>query len=180
MPAGTVTATLQALPRIIDQFRSEGYRFVSLPELLGKSRDQLMPVPSAEEMRWARIEGEALDAKGSFKALIGMLFLAAIYLTLARSVVYGALAVAQKIRARRREFDAAFHPPVSVLIAAYNEEKVIARTVRSVLDNGYDDIEVVVVDDGSKDGTLEELNRNFGDETRVRILSQVNAGNRRH
>ena len=105
-----------------------------------------------------------------------MLFLAAIYLTLARSLVYGALAVAQKIRARRREFDPAFHPPVSVLIAAYNEEKVIARTVRSVLDNGYDDIEVVVVDDGSKDGTLDGMNRNFGDEPRVRILSQVNGG----
>jgi cellulose synthase/poly-beta-1,6-N-acetylglucosamine synthase-like glycosyltransferase/peptidoglycan/xylan/chitin deacetylase (PgdA/CDA1 family)/spore germination protein YaaH len=173
---GDRTATVRALPRLIDALRSEGYQFVSLPELLGKSRDQLMPAPSASELRWARIEGRALDAKGNFKRVIGILFLAAIYLTLARSLVYGTLASIQKFRARRRRFDSSFHPPVSVVIAAYNEEAVIVRTVRSILDNGYDDIEVVVVDDGSKDATHRVLQDSYGSDSRVRILTQANGG----
>src|SRR5205814_5514839 len=61
-------------------------------------------------------------------------------------------------------------------IAAYNEEKVIARTVRSILTNGYADLEIVVVDDGSKDDTLRVLQENFAGEERVRIFSQPNRG----
>src|ERR1039457_6122412 len=105
-----------------------------------------------------------------------MLFLWAIYLTLARSLFYGVLAVAQKWRVRNARFDAAFRPPVSVIIAAYNEEKVIVRTVESILRNGYDDLELVIVDDGSQDATLEILRRDFGDRPDVRILSQPNGG----
>ncbi len=109
-----------------------------------------MPAPSGVEMRWARIEGGAFDFQGNFKKAIGILFLWAIYLTLARSLFFGVLAVVQKWRARRAVFDPDFHPPVSVIVAAYNEEKVIVRTVESILRNGYADLEIVIVDDGSK------------------------------
>jgi len=173
---GDRSATVAALPRILDGLRAEGYRFVPLSELLGQTRAQLMPQPSGVEMRWARIEGGAFDSQGAFKKIIGMLFLWAIYLTLARSLFYGILALAQKWRTRYRRFDAAFRPPVSVVIAAYNEEKVIVRTVESILGNGYDDLELVVVDDGSRDATLEVLRRNFGARREVRILTQPNGG----
>jgi peptidoglycan-N-acetylglucosamine deacetylase len=173
---GDRSATVAALPRILEGLQSQGYRFVPLSELLGQTRAQLMPAPSGVEMRWARIEGGAFDSQGAFKKIIGMLFLWAIYLTLARSLFYGVLAVAQKWRARRARFDPAFRPPVSVIVAAYNEEKVIVRTVESILRNGYSDAEVILVDDGSTDGTLEILRRNFGDCPQIRILSQPNAG----
>ena len=173
---GDRSATVAALPRIIEGFEAQGYRFVPLSELLGQTRAQLMPAPSSVEMRWARIEGGAFDSQGAFKKIIGILFLWAIYLTLARSLFYGVLALAQKHWARHARFDDAFRPPVSVVIAAYNEEKVIARTVESILRNGYDDLELVIVDDGSHDATLEVLRRNFGDRPNVRILSQPNGG----
>ncbi len=173
---GDRSATVAALPRLIDGLRARGYRFVPLSELLGQTRAQVMPAPSVMEMRWARIEGQAFDFQGAFKKAIGILFLWAIYLTLARSLFFGALALVQKYRARRAVFDPAFRPPVSVIIAAYNEEKVIVRTVSSILSNGYDDLEMIAVDDGSHDGTLEVLRRNFGDNPRVRILSQPNGG----
>src|SRR5258708_29472339 len=117
---GDRTPTIQALRRIIDTLRAQGYQFVPLEQLMGKTRDQLMPVPSADEKRWAQIEGDALTTKGNFKKVAGMLFLIAIYLTLLRSLVYGLLAVVQeeksKRRARLRPF---YQPPVSVVIAAY-------------------------------------------------------------
>jgi len=173
---GNRSATAGALPRIIDYIRSQGGRFVPVSQLMGETRAQVMPVPSKEEMRWAHIEGNALGFQSQIKKVVGILFLIAIYLTLLRSLVYGALAVNQKIRTRVRKFNPEFKPPVSVIIAAYNEEKVLTKTLDSVLANGYEDLEIVVVDDGSKDGTLELLRRRFGEDPRILILTQPNTG----
>ncbi len=173
---GDRSQTVEALPKMIDLLRSKGYQFVPLEQIMGRTRAQVMPVPSAEEMRMANIEGGALVTKGNFKKAVGLLFLIAIYLTVLRSLVYGTLAVLEKMRDRRRRFDPDYCPPVSVIIAAFNEEKVIEKTVRSILDNGYPDLEIVVVDDGSKDRTLSVLHELFGNEERVRIVSQPNGG----
>jgi cellulose synthase/poly-beta-1,6-N-acetylglucosamine synthase-like glycosyltransferase len=52
-------------------------------------------------------------------------------------------------------------PPVTILVPAYNEERVIAQSLRSMLAIGYASIEVIVVNDGSTDQTLAELERAF-------------------
>ncbi len=56
----------------------------------------------------------------------------------------------------------ALKPPVSLLVPAYNEAATIAASVRSMLQLSYDEFEVIVINDGSLDGTLEELQRQFG------------------
>jgi cellulose synthase/poly-beta-1,6-N-acetylglucosamine synthase-like glycosyltransferase/spore germination protein YaaH/peptidoglycan/xylan/chitin deacetylase (PgdA/CDA1 family) len=173
---GDRTPTIEALPEIIERCRAKGYRFVSLGDLIGKSRDDLMPVPPVDEKRWADLEAQAFDMKGLFLRWIGRLFLAAIYLTAARSLIYATLAIIQKFVARRRRYDASFTPPVSVVLAAYNEEKVIARTIESLLSSNYPELEIVVVDDGSKDGTWEILQRITAREPRVRVFTKPNAG----
>jgi cellulose synthase/poly-beta-1,6-N-acetylglucosamine synthase-like glycosyltransferase len=53
-------------------------------------------------------------------------------------------------------------PSVSVLIPAYNEEKVVVRTIRSALAIDYPLFEVIVINDGSDDGTLETVINAFG------------------
>jgi glycosyltransferase involved in cell wall biosynthesis len=65
-------------------------------------------------------------------------------------------------------------PLVSVIIPAYNAEKYIGQTLQSVLDQTYGNLEVIVVNDGSKDGT-EEVVRSFGDP-RIRYIPQPNQG----
>jgi cellulose synthase/poly-beta-1,6-N-acetylglucosamine synthase-like glycosyltransferase len=62
------------------------------------------------------------------------------------------------------------------VIAAFNEEKVIARTIRAVLANRYEPLDIIVVDDGSKDDTSGEVTRAFGSDSRIRLLRQENAG----
>lgn len=54
-----------------------------------------------------------------------------------------------------------FEPPVSVLVPAYNEEATIVTSVRSLLQLDYPDFEIVVVNDGSRDGTLVRLAEAF-------------------
>ena len=54
-----------------------------------------------------------------------------------------------------------YEPPVSVVMPAFNEEATIAAAVRSILQLEYPEFEVIVVNDGSRDGTLEALTREF-------------------
>ena len=44
-------------------------------------------------------------------------------------------------------------PLVSVVVCCYNSEKYITQTVQSILDQTFDDFEIVIVDDGSSDET---------------------------
>ncbi len=67
--------------------------------------------------------------------------------------------------AKRREFEALASspvtPPIAVIVPAFNEEQVIVDTVRSVLEANYPEKEIIVVDDGSTDDTLERLSAEF-------------------
>ena len=66
----------------------------------------------------------------------------------------GILALIARLR-RRRVPPGEYAPQVAVLIPAYNEESVIVRTIRSVLNSDYQNIRVIVIDDGSTDDTFE-------------------------
>ena len=54
-----------------------------------------------------------------------------------------------------------FYKPVSILVPAYNEEETIQASVDSFLSLQYPEYEVIVVNDGSRDGTLETLIRTY-------------------
>jgi glycosyltransferase involved in cell wall biosynthesis len=64
-------------------------------------------------------------------------------------------------------------PLVSGLMATYNGEAFVADAVESMLAQSYSDVEIVVCDDGSSDGTRDVL-RSFGDK--IRLIEQPNAG----
>jgi glycosyltransferase involved in cell wall biosynthesis len=64
-------------------------------------------------------------------------------------------------------------PKVSVVMAAYNREKEIAAAIDSVLSQDFQDFELIVVDDGSRDRTG-EIVRGYGD--RLRYIHQENRG----
>jgi glycosyltransferase involved in cell wall biosynthesis len=66
------------------------------------------------------------------------------------------------------------NPLVSVLIPAYNAERFLADTLRSVLAQTWKAIEVIVVDDGSRDGTL-AVARAF-ESANVKVIAQENRG----
>ena len=64
-------------------------------------------------------------------------------------------------------------PKVSVIIPNYNYAKYIAKAIESVMSQTYKNLEIIVIDDGSKDDSLEVL-ANFGDK--IRVVSQKNEG----
>lgn len=63
---------------------------------------------------------------------------------------------------------------VSVVIPLYNKESQIAKTLRTVLNQSFQDFEIVIVNDGSTDNSVNEVEK-FAD-SRIRLVSQPNAG----
>jgi poly-beta-1,6 N-acetyl-D-glucosamine synthase len=71
-----------------------------------------------------------------------------------------------------------FEPYVSILVPAYNEERVIEKAIRSLLQQDYRNYEIIVIDDGSSDGTsavAQKLVGTYG-QTSVKLIRQQNAG----
>jgi cellulose synthase/poly-beta-1,6-N-acetylglucosamine synthase-like glycosyltransferase/peptidoglycan/xylan/chitin deacetylase (PgdA/CDA1 family)/spore germination protein YaaH len=179
---GNRSQTVAALPKIIEGIRAKGLQIVPLHQLLGKTKADVMP-PLPPNARWAaRLDwlGFALWDFVS-KGIVWIFFLGDVLMT-GRLLSVGALAVFDRLRQRRAEVPsqiASYKPKVAVLIPAYNEEKVIKRTVDAVLDSDYPDLRVIVIDDGSRDRTLEVARAAFAEEElsgRVIILTKPNSG----
>ncbi len=67
-------------------------------------------------------------------------------------------------------------PLISVIIPAYNAEKFLAKTLLSVLSQTYQNIEILVVDDGSSDRTAEIIKSFAQKDSRITLFQQANAG----
>ena len=179
---GNRAETVRALPMIIDGIRARGYEIASVYDLLGKTRADVMgPLPAGE--RWAA----RLDRLGFWLFDVGIvgitwIFLVGDLLMTGRLLFIGAAAVYDRVHEKifgKPAEVASYRPKVAVLIPAYNEEKVIERTVRAALNSNYPNLRVIVIDDGSKDRTLEVARRAFASEAaagRVLILGKANSG----
>ena len=172
---GNRSHTLEALPQIIDAVRAKGYEFVSVSELLGQTRAQLMPPLSRREWLEVRADAFIFDLFRWLRSGIAFVFVAGIILVSSRALIIGLLALAEKLRPAPAEHPD-YQPAVSVLIPAYNEEAAIVGTVNAALASRYPKLEVLVVDDGSQDRTGELVRQHFGRDPRVRLLTQRNQG----
>lgn len=65
---------------------------------------------------------------------------------------------------------------VSIIIPTYNEEKIIKRCLLSLLEQTVDDVEIIVVDDGSTDNTLSILTEFKDQYSNIKIMSQQHRG----
>ena len=175
---GDRSATVAALPLLITTLRARGYQFVNVSDLMGKTVAEVMP-PISPKMKWqARIDSVAFFFYGFFRHFVVDVFFVGDVLMSARLILIGILALIDRIR-RRRVPPGEYLPQVAVMIPAYNEETVIVRTIRSVLNSDYPNIRVIVIDDGSKDNTFEVARAAYEREIasgRLTVLTKPNAG----
>jgi len=172
---GDRSHTVAALPQIIDGLRAKGYEFVSVSDLLGQTRAQVMPPLSHKEWLLVRADAFIFEVFRWLRSSIAFIFIAGILLVSGRALIIGILALIEKARPAPQDHPE-YKPEVSILIPAYNEEAVIVDTVRAALASTYPKLEVLVVNDGSKDRTPDLVRANFGRDPRVHLLMQPNRG----
>ncbi|MDE3103613.1 MAG: glycosyltransferase [Acidobacteriota bacterium] len=176
---GDRSATIKALPVLIEALRAHGYEIVPVSQLMGKTRAEVMP-PLTPRQRWqARVDSVAFFLFGFFSNFVVSMFFVGDVLMSARLIIIGLCAVADRFRRRRLHTREEYAPRVAVLIPAYNEEMVIVRTIRSVLMSNYKNIRIIVIDDGSKDRTSEIARETYAKEIaegRVTVLTKPNGG----
>lgn len=177
---GNREQTVEALPIIIDQLRARGYQIVPVSRLIGLTTAQVMPALTPDEQAAARTDLYLFTALGALQTALKWIFAAAITLGVARALLFSGLALWQARREDREDKPVIRGDRfVSVLIPAYNEARVIEASVRRVLASIAVRLEVIVIDDGSKDGTGDIVERAFKDEPRVRLLRLENGGKAR-
>ncbi|MEA2766005.1 MAG: peptidoglycan-N-acetylglucosamine deacetylase, partial [Gemmatimonadaceae bacterium] len=173
---GDRSETVKLIPLLITELRKRGYSFVTVSDLIGRTRDEVNPPVKNTDTFMLANDRLIFEAIYLFELFLGVAFLSAIILGAARVAFVTILAIVSKIAERRRTFDHSYHPRVSVVIAAYNEEKVISRTIHAVLANHYEPLDIIVVDDGSRDDTSGEVQRTFAGHAQVRLIRQENGG----
>jgi cellulose synthase/poly-beta-1,6-N-acetylglucosamine synthase-like glycosyltransferase/peptidoglycan/xylan/chitin deacetylase (PgdA/CDA1 family) len=179
---GNRAETVRALPMIIDGIRARGLEIAPVYELMGKTRADVMPALDRGQRWVARLDRLSFWLFGAATIGITWIFFLGDVLMTGRLVFIGTFAIYDRLHEKifgRPADVASYKPKVAVLIPAYNEEKVIERTVRAALNSNYPNLRVIVIDDGSRDRTLEVARAAFVAEEaagKVLILTKANAG----
>ena len=176
---GDRSVTVAALPVLIDTLRAHGYEIVNVSALMGKTTAAVMPRLTF----WQRVRTlpdlAAFTVLSAILNFVVLVFFLGDILMCARLILVGLFAIIDRLRRPHKNATAGFNPRVAVLIPAYNEEKVIVRTIRSVLNSDYANLRVIVIDDGSRDATAEVAREAYAAEIaagRVTVLEKPNGG----
>lgn len=170
---GNRSQTVAALPRLLDWLRTRGDTIVPLSTLLGTSRDAVMPPLQTNNPSLNRlVSSTGFRVYHALEEFLWAFMIVATALVVVRTLIV--IWLAYRFRRLPRTN---FAEPISIVIAAYNEGKVIGGTLRSLLATDYKgEIEVIVVDDGSTDETAIEVEQLAEIDSRVRLLRQENRG----
>ncbi|HEX7480645.1 MAG TPA: glycosyltransferase [Polyangiales bacterium] len=172
---GNRAHTIAAIRKFVPELRRRGYQVVSLDRLLGVKRsDLLLPVPPGEAV---------LSASDAFMAygrdwgwvMMSALFFVCTVLSIFRILFLGTLTL-KNLKHKPPEAPPGFAPLVTVVVPAYNEAMVISTTLASLLASTYENLEILVVDDGSTDATAEVVAGMAAEQPRIRLIKQPNGG----
>lgn len=177
---GNRQQTVIALPQIIERLEADGFRMVPASTLAGLKRDDVMPQVKGWDLAAVKIDVATFSLLAAILAGLNWSFFFAIALGVIRAVGLTGLALVPDRRAvppiDNVLENGGYHPLVTVIIPAYNEERVIESSIHRILASDYGTMEVIVADDGSKDRTSELVEAAFGNDPRVRLMTMSNGG----
>jgi peptidoglycan-N-acetylglucosamine deacetylase len=172
---GDRSNTIEALPIIIEKLKERGYTFTTIADLIEKEGNQVMP-PADSDSPYLVYDKAAFKVIQGWRSVLGFLFYSAIVLGILRLTIFVFLSRKQVKRYKETQIDPSFTPFVSVVIAAYNEEKVICKTIESILSSDYSNFEILIIDDGSKDHTATVVEETYVNHPLVRLIKKANGG----
>jgi cellulose synthase/poly-beta-1,6-N-acetylglucosamine synthase-like glycosyltransferase/peptidoglycan/xylan/chitin deacetylase (PgdA/CDA1 family) len=171
---GDRSQTLRAMEILIPELKRRGYRFATVSEVARVPAALANPPASGGEHLRGVLLMWAFRVASSVGTVVTALPLPILALMALRSIWL--IVLARRHVKRRRGFEAGpdSTPPASIVIPAYNEAVGIAQALRSLVASDYPRFELIVVDDGSTDGTGDVV-RALGIRN-LRLLHQPNRG----
>lgn len=170
---GDREATVEALPRIIDYFKKKHVQFTTVAGLLHTDKAAMMP-PAPKQ--WVPLNIGLVKFWYWLQIFLTAAFWAGILLGLARILLLGIMAIIERSKHKQPGLLPAVKPLVSIIVPAYNEELNAVSTVKALLEQDYPNLEIVFVDDGSRDETYNRVHKAFGHHANVQVLTKPNGG----
>lgn len=173
---GDRSQTVETLRKLIPLLKDKGYQFVNVNDLLGVPKGSLMPKIGLKEqfVVWADIIWTWIRVWGW--NIIVVLFFITTLISVFRIIFLGFFVLRSNRAQKKYKPVEGFEPFVSVIIPAYNEEKVIGRTIEWLVKSTYKNFEVIVVDDGSTDETCNVVEDFIKANPNIRLISKKNGG----
>jgi cellulose synthase/poly-beta-1,6-N-acetylglucosamine synthase-like glycosyltransferase/spore germination protein YaaH len=172
---GDRSQTVAALKQLIPLLKAKGYYFINLDQASGISAKVLNPPLAKSELLLVYLNSVWLFITHWFWFVIFWLFLMTTVIAIARILFLGALVI-RSAKHKMKIPDAPVDFLVSIIIPAYNEEKVIAKTILALQKSTYTNWEALVVNDGSTDGTAAEVEKLMALEPRLKLINKINGG----
>ncbi len=166
--------TAEALKIFVPRLRSEGYEFVSVDKFLNVPKNRLLTEAPYSENILSTGSAVIFFIKRKAWIVLAFLFFTATFLSIGRILVLGSLALLGI--PDDEEKTQKYAPFASVIIPAFNEEKVIARTLQALQKTDYKNFEILVIDDGSTDRTSEVVERLAQKNKKIKIFKRANGG----
>jgi peptidoglycan-N-acetylglucosamine deacetylase len=168
--------TIDYVRKLIAYGKSQGYTFQTMPAVNPSLADRVFDV---KPTIWDKLTLNLVQLWFVWPSvLLRILFVIAVIFVVV--IGLGNCVIATIRRPRRKAVSwpsrGEIQAPVSVVLAAYNEERIIERTLRSVLASKHPLAEVIVVNDGSSDRTAEKVREVALQDSRVHIVEQENTG----
>ncbi|KAF0242529.1 MAG: glycosyl transferase family [Chitinophagaceae bacterium] len=175
---GDRSATVEALPKIIEYFHKEGYTFTTVADLMGKTRDDVMPpVPNYKGNYLLRFNYYLAEMGYYGSKIFYSLFMLFLILGTIRLLLTLVFSLLQ--RKQEKNKIVSINQPtefVSIIVPAYNEEVNAVSSLHNLLKCDYPHFNIIFVNDGSKDQTLQSVEDAFKEHPKVKILSKPNGG----
>jgi len=171
---GNRAQTVAALPRLIDALEQSGYKIVGLDTLLGVTTGALMPPLQGRERAVILPDVFTFHAMSYATWITYYVLTFTLLIWLLRLVMIVFLAYRYRQEQYKRKWNSTFQPRVAVIVPAYNEEKVIVRTIESLFQSTYEKFEIIVVDDWSKDATYDVCVKAYWNDPRVAAYTKPN------
>lgn len=175
----TRAETVKALNVLIPMLQKQGYHFTNLRSLLHKSKNELMPpVPKTNSYYIMQLNLLLATIIYAISHFLVALFIIFIGLGIIRLIlmIYWAIGEYRKEKKLADFPQLENYPKVSIIVPAYNEEVNIVSSLRNLLHQTYPNYDVIFVDDGSKDSTLEKVRESFSKIDQLKILAKTNGG----
>jgi len=176
-------ATVEALPRIIEYFQKRGFHFTTVSDILGKTRDEMMPpVPKGSGYYLLQINYYFAELGYWSGHILFSTFIVFMILSVGRVLFIAFIATKEFFREKKYALaawwtpDGAGAPLVSVIVPAYNEEVNAVSSVESLLKGDYPHFEIIFVDDGSHDATYAKVSEAFAGHPQVKVYTKPNGG----